>query len=90
MAERWRAHPGALARPVLGELLVLAPLAAQPVVVSGVGVGVWEQLASPVAAADLTESISEAYGVSPDVVAADVSALLDQLAALGAIELVST
>lgn len=90
MADRWRVHPAALARPVLGELLVLAPLAAQPVAVSGLGVAVWEALAWPVDPDEMIDSLSEAYGVPRQVVAADVAALIEQLAALGALERVAT
>jgi len=85
-APRWRRVPDLLWRRSLDAVLVLAPDADEPHTLAGTGPEVWDLLASPVSLGDLAAGLAARHGADPAIVEADVTALLDRLAALGVLE----
>lgn len=78
---RWVRGPSVLWRYVPGGILLLAPGADDPVLLSGSGAAVWQLLAEPLQEEDVIETLARACAVEATVVAADLRPLLDEMAA---------
>jgi hypothetical protein len=77
---RWARADGVLWREVATGVLLLAPNATEPLLLSGSGAAVWQVLAHPVGEDELVQVLADAFGVGPDVVGSDVRPLLCDLA----------
>jgi hypothetical protein len=67
-------------------VVVLAPGAEDPVTIAGSGAAVWELLARPRTTEELVHELSARFSTDPATLAEDLSGLLGQLAAAGALE----
>jgi hypothetical protein len=87
-ATRWVRSPEALWR-YASDTLVVLPKGGQeqnPMVVSGSAVPLWELLATPVTLSELAHRLSQLCDRSPQVIAADLGPLLEQLNTLAAVQ----
>ena len=66
--------------------VVLAVPGREPLTLSGTGRALWDALARPITAADLAAELATAFAADPDVVAADIAPVLDELGRVGAVE----
>lgn len=82
---RCRRAPHVLQRRTLGAYVLLAVDGDEPLIVAGTGADVWTLLADVRTLADLVDALSAHYSGDPDVIAADVRALLDTLVAAGVV-----
>lgn len=82
---RWVRADGVLSHHTVGRVVLLAPRQAQPVVVSGAGVAVWEHLARPRSLDELAAALADEYHADADMIAADVEPVLGQLEDHGAV-----
>jgi hypothetical protein len=70
-----------------GDAVVLLPAGAQQVLtLEGSGVHLWHLLAEPIALDEAAATLAEAYGTTPDRVAADIAPVLDDLSRRNAVE----
>jgi len=76
-------NPDVLWRHTLLGTLVLAPDSDVPELLATPGDAIWEALAQPVTEAGLVDQLTELFGAEREVIATDVSALLDELRAAG-------
>jgi hypothetical protein len=83
---RFVRSPVALSRRVGGELLLAAPGRTEVDRLSDSAGAVWSLLEEPMAAPALVTTLSEAYGVPEERIAADVEALLADLVRRGWVE----
>jgi hypothetical protein len=75
-----RAHH-VLQRRTLETFVLLAVDGNEPVVLAGTGADVWSLLVEACTLEELVGTLAEHYSGDPDVIAADVAALLDTLVA---------
>lgn len=80
---RYARAPGVLWRRVADEILVLAPAAEDPAVLSAAAAVVWEELETSPLMTELTGSLALAFGRDPDAMRADVERILTDLERLG-------
>jgi hypothetical protein len=83
---RYRRRPDALWRRSLDAVVVLPPGTGEPVTLGVTGPEVWELLAEWRTLDDLAALLAELHEADPVAVAADVMPLLDELIALGAVD----
>jgi hypothetical protein len=57
----------------------------ETVVLTGSGVALWSALVAPVSVSDLARQLAAAHGTTPDVVAADIAPVLDDLVERGVV-----
>lgn len=76
---RWLRAPDALHRFTLAGAVVLAPGEADAIVLAGPGADVWDLLGEPTSIAQMSDELSARYGARSDVVATDVSRLVEEL-----------
>ena len=81
-----RRREGVLHRHLTDGVLVLAPGAPQATALLGTAADLWDALASPATAAEITEALSARYHDHGGAMAADVRAALAQLVAAGLVE----
>ena len=84
--ERWQRNPAALWRRSLDGVVLLAPGADEPIVLSGGGPAVWEGLAEPITLDGLVEDLARAHRADLDAVRRDVRSLIDLFAVSGVAE----
>lgn len=60
------------------------------VVLEGMGDWLWRSIAEPCSVAELADDVNEILGHDRDVVLADLVRLVDELVAMGAVELLET
>jgi len=77
--------PSALARRTLRGVLIAAPGAEEPVLITTPGDAVWELLDRPQSRPDLIATLAAAYDEAPTTIAADIDPVLDLLVATGAL-----
>lgn len=77
--------PSATSCEVAGETVILDASSGQYFALNPVGTVIWQYLQTPCTLSSLCERLVREYNVSPEQCEADVSALLDQLAAHGLI-----
>ena len=82
---RYVRSPHVLQRRTLDTFVLLAVEGDEPVVVGGTGADVWTLLAEPRTVEQLVEVLAQHYSGDPDVIAADVRALLETFAAAGVV-----
>jgi len=83
---RFVRSPGALSRRVGGEVLLAAPGRGDIDRLSDSAGAVWSLLDEPRTMPGVVGSLSEAYGIAPERIAADVEALVDDLVRRGWVE----
>jgi hypothetical protein len=66
--------------------VVLGVPGREPLTLEGTGRALWDALADPVTPAELAAELANGFAADPDVVAADIAPVLDELARAGAIE----
>lgn len=81
----FRQHPGTLRRRLPDGVLLLAPAATEPIVITGPGADLWDLLARPDAFASAADTIARAYAGDPDQVRRDLAPVWDRLVAVGAL-----
>lgn len=74
----WRTIPGVA-------VLLLRGMDQELLILSGTGLTLWEELAVPRHLDEVTLSFSQRFGVPPDVVADDLTAVLAELHARGVV-----
>ena len=72
-----------VARPVLGEMVLLDVATEQYLSVNSVGTRIWELLADGATVAETVATLEVEYQIAHDVVASDVEEFVDRLLALG-------
>ena len=82
----WRRTSSTLWRRTTTGVVLLPAGAEQPVQLGGSAALVWEVLDEPAGETDTTELLARACGEQPGSIAAEVSSVLRQLEALGAVE----
>jgi hypothetical protein len=75
-------------RRSLDAVLFLPPGASEPMTLAGTGPEVWDLLRDPRSLGELASELANRHGTDPEVVARDVLPVLENLAALGAVETV--
>jgi hypothetical protein len=75
-------------RRSLDAVLFLPPGATEPVTLAGTGPEVWDLLEDPHSLHALAAELAARHGTDPEVVAGDVSPVLEELAALGVVQAV--
>jgi hypothetical protein len=80
-AARFVRAPHVLQRRTLETFVLLAVDGNEPVVLAGTGADVWSLLVEARTLEELVDTLAEHYSGDPDVIAADVAALLDTLVA---------
>jgi Coenzyme PQQ synthesis protein D (PqqD) len=73
-------------RRSLDAVLFLPPSASEPVTLAGTGPEVWDLLQDPHSLGALAAELATRHETDPEVVAGDVSPVLEELAALGVVE----
>lgn len=73
-------------RQTRDRVLLLHATDGEMVSLTGTGVVLWDLLAEPMELSRLSEVMSAAYGVSADVITADVAPVLDDLSARQLVE----
>ena len=81
VAARFVRSPHVLQRRTLETFVLLAVDGDEPVVLGGTGADVWSLLVEARTLEELVDTLAEHYSGDPDVIAADVAALLDTLVA---------
>ena len=82
---RLRRADGTLSRRSLRGVLISAPGADEPLLVTTPGEVVWSLLEEPSSRAELVAALADAFGEDPTVVAADIEPVLKSLLAVGAL-----
>lgn len=77
-----RRAPGVLWRRSFGSVVCLAP-GAEPVEIAAPGAALWQELADPVDRDTLVARLAARFDAAPDVVGADVDAVVIELARRG-------
>jgi Coenzyme PQQ synthesis protein D (PqqD) len=85
-ARAYRRRPHVLWRRSLGAVLCLPPEAMEPITLAGTGPEVWELLDSPRSLDDLAAELATRHRADPDLIASDVTPVLERLTALGVVE----
>ena len=80
-AARFVRSPHVLQRRTLDTFVLLAVDGDEPVVLGGTGADVWSLLVEARTLEELVDTLAEHYSGDPDVIGADVAALLDTLVA---------
>jgi hypothetical protein len=83
--ERWQRAPSVFTRAAGGEVLVLTPALEAPYRLDGAGAAVWHALAQPHTIAEVAAQLGRRFAVPADRVAADITPLVADLAACGAL-----
>jgi hypothetical protein len=78
---RWERHPRALWRRSSDRVIVLPPDQSDLLLVEGTGAVIWELLEHPTGEHELVDLLSRATGTDQSVIAPEVAAFLEQLAA---------
>ena len=78
--------PGVLWRDGAFGVVILAPGSPEPQTLTGTGRSLWQALAEPVTPSELARALAAEYGAQPERVAADIIPVLEQLCAVGAVE----
>lgn len=78
---RWARADQVLWRHSLGELVALGD--GEPVRLNATCAALWERLAEPATTDELTADLAHRFGVDPEAIDAEVSAVLRHLADLG-------
>ena len=81
----WRRRDDVLWRRSLDAVILLHVGADDPLTLPGTGAAVWDLLEEPASLAELVALLAEAYEEDPAVVEHDVTTLLTDLEALGAV-----
>jgi len=81
-----RRAPGVLWRDGAFGVVVLAPGGSEPRTITGTGRALWHALARPITATALAAELSEAFGVDPARVEADIGPVLAELHRIGVID----
>lgn len=76
---RYVPRPGVMARELGDETVILDTVSGTYFRLNDTGTRLWSRLTSPVSAEMLADHLAGVYGVSRDVVLADVVELLDEL-----------
>jgi hypothetical protein len=79
-------HPQVAARPIDDAELLLLADAGEVLVLNTAGAFVWQELESGASVGELTRALAAHYAVSEDRARADVTALLNELIEVGALE----
>lgn len=82
---RLRRSDAALSRRTPRGVLISAPGAAEPVLITTPGEAVWSSLEAPCSRAELVATLAEAFGEDATVVATDIDPVLEALLAIGAV-----
>jgi hypothetical protein len=83
----WKRSDRALWRWTTGGVVLLTPNEAEPVVLNESGAALWDVLADARTPAEICEALAPDYGTMPERLTPDVDAFIEQLAAIGAIEI---
>lgn len=86
---RWMRNSSVLWRRSGSSVVILSEGQADPFLLTGAGALVWDLLAEPIAAPELSELIARLCGSEPGVIARDTDPLLTELERLGAVEAVA-
>jgi hypothetical protein len=78
-APRFARSPHVLRRRTLDTVVLLAVEGDEPVILAGTGADVWSLLVEARTLDELVDMLAAHYSGDPDVIATDVSALLDTL-----------
>jgi hypothetical protein len=78
---RWHRHPRALWRRSSDRVIVLPPDQSELLLVEGTGAVIWELLEHPTGEHELVDLLSRATDTDRSVIAPEVAAFLEQLAA---------
>lgn len=82
---RWRRSPATLWRRTVAGVVLLPEHSSDPVQLMGGAALVWDLLEDPTTETEATDLLARACAVEPDRVRADVGAVLERLAGLGAV-----
>ena len=82
----WRRRDDVLWRRSLDAVILFPAGADEPLTLPDTGAIVWDLLEEPAPFDELVATLADVYGVDLTVIAADITPLLDDLHALGAIE----
>jgi hypothetical protein len=83
--ERWQRAPSVFTRSAGGEALVLTAALDSPYRLDAAGTAVWDALAEPRTVAEVAALLARRFGVPAARVAADITPLVSDLAACGAL-----
>ena len=86
MTSRWVRSPQVLWRRTTGSVLLLRADGGEAVSLTGPGVFLWELLEEPLSTDEAVAIVSDAYGVEPVVVAADIDQVLAELVDRGLVD----
>lgn len=84
-ARSYRRAPDALWRDSVRGLIVLAGTAEHPVLISGSGSVLWELLAAPSSVSELSQAVSDRWGIPLQSAHHAVTTVLEELTSLGAV-----
>lgn len=82
----WRRRADVAWRRSIDAVVLLADDADEPVALPGTAATVWDLLEVPATVDELVAALVEVYAADPTTVTADVTALLDRLMEIGAVE----
>lgn len=85
MTTVWVRSPRVLWRRVADGVLLLAPDAAEPMVVSGSGAATWELLESPLDGDELALRLAALFDTTPEQTYAEIAPFLADLALAGVV-----
>ena len=85
---RYRRREDVLWRRSLDTVLLLPPMASEPVILAGTGPAVWEVLAAAVSAAELAAELAGCFGADTVEVEQDLEPVIERLVALGVVDVV--
>ena len=83
MTTAWVRSPRVLWRRVADGVLLLAPGAAEPMIITGSGAAIWELLGSPMDAQDVAWRLAELFDTTAERTRAETAPFLAQLALAG-------
>jgi len=82
----WRRRDDVLWRRSLDAVILLAANADEPLTLPDTGAIVWDLLEEPATFDELVTTLADVYNTDATTIATDITPLLEELAALGALE----